>query len=240
MMRYILLAAIIVSPGCKQKAPQYFQVDRATAGIVRGKVRFAGKAPAARQISMESEADCAALHQTLVFDEAVKAGRDGGLANVFIYLKTGLEGKIFEPPRTPVILDQHGCEFVPRVVALRAGQTLQVKNSDPVSHNIHPMPLNNRDWNQQLPPSSPDLKRRFAHPEVMIPVKCNIHGWMKTYIGVLNHPYFAVTDANGEFTLEPLPPGRYTIAAWHELFGETVQQIEVSQGKPAEVKFTLQ
>ena len=236
-MKRTILAAVLVCAGCKH-APKYYQVDRATAGGVRGTVLFAGNAPAAKRIPMEAEPDCAALHNAPVFDETVKA-RDGRLADVFVYVKAGLEGKTFEPPRTAVVLDQHGCLFVPRVVALRAGQTITVKNSDPVSHNIHPTPRNNRDWNQQQPPSSPDLQRRFARPEVMIPLKCNIHAWMKTYIGVLDHPYSAVTDASGEFTFDPLPPGKYTVAAWHESFGERVQEVEVRKGEAAELKIVF-
>lgn len=248
MKRLTILAPLLICIGCNQakqvpapekKAPQYFQVDRTTAGGVRGKVRFAGKAPPRRQISMEAEAACAALHKTAVVDETVKVSGDGSLANVFVYIKTGLEGKTFEPPGTAVVLDQHGCQFVPRIVPLRVGQTLAVKNSDPVSHNIHPMPRNNRDWNQQQPPASPDLRRHFARPELMIPVKCNIHAWMKTYIGVLDHPYFAVTGAKGEFTFDALPPGKYTVGAWHESLGEIIEDAEVGKGETVTLKFTF-
>jgi hypothetical protein len=135
-----------------------------------------------------------------------------------------------------VVLDQRGCRFVPRVVVLRAGQTLQVKNSDPVTHNVHPMPRNNRDWNQQQAPGAPDLLRRFARPEVMIPVKCDIHSWMRTWIAVLDHPYFATTGPGGEFRIEGVPAGRHVLAAWHETLGE--QTREVSAGA-AEVEFVF-
>jgi hypothetical protein len=188
---------------------------------------------------MEAEEGCEALHKTPVYDQSVEVSKDGGLANVFVYVKSGLEGKKFEPPTTAVVLDQQGCQFVPRVIALRAGQTLNVKNSDPVSHNIHPMPVNNRDWNQQQAPGSPVLQRRFVRPEVMIPVKCNIHAWMKTYIGVLEHPYFAVTDADGKFGFAPLPTGKYTIAAWHESFGEKTQDVEIRPGSPLQLRFVF-
>src|SRR5574338_202491 len=120
-----------------------------------------------------------------VYEDAVQTDKGGGLTNAFGDVKTGLEGKSFAPAETAVVLEQGGSQFIPRVIGLRAGQTLAVKNSDPVSHNVHPVPQNNRDWNQQQPPDAPDLKRRFAYPEVMIPVKCNIHGWMRSYIGVL-------------------------------------------------------
>lgn len=242
-----LAAAVLLISGCRPSPPQktappppeYFQVDTATAAAISGKVTFRGKAPAPKKINMDAEEDCQKLHEKPVFDEPVQVSPKGELANVFVYVKSGLEGKTFVPPATAVELDQHGCQFVPRIVALRAGQTLAVKNSDPVSHNIHPMPKLNRDWNQQQPPESPDLQRRFARPEVMIPVKCNIHAWMKTYIAVLDHPYFTVTDSDGKFTLPNLPPGKYTVAAWHEQFGESVSDVTVEPAKPVPLNFTF-
>jgi hypothetical protein len=217
----------------------YFHVDPTTAAAVEGHVTFTGKRLSAKRISMESEEACIALHKDPVYDQPIEVSKNGGLANVFVYVKSGLEGKKFEPPTTAVILDQHGCQFVPRVVALRVGQTLDVKNSDPISHNIHPMPVNNRDWNRQQSPGSPDLQRRFVRPEVMIPVKCNVHAWMKTYIGVLDHPYFVVTAGDGNFSFTPLPPGKYTIAAWHETLGEKSQDLEILPGSTAQLSFVF-
>lgn len=245
-MKYFSLAITLLLAACAKPAPEskapppgYFHADPATAGSITGVARFDGKRRPARRVSMDSEEACEKLHAKPVFEEPVIAAKDGGLAGALVYVKAGLEGKKFEPAAQAVVLDQHGCQFVPRVVALRAGQTLEVKNSDPVSHNIHPMPKNNRDWNQQQPPGSPDLKRRFAYPEVTIPVKCNVHAWMRTYIGVLDHPYFAVTGANGEFHFGPLPPGRYTIAAWHETLGELTEAVEVTAGASSSVKLTF-
>ncbi len=226
----------------EQPAPQavaYFQVDPATAAAIRGSVKFEGKVPAAKKISMEAEEDCEKLHKEPVFEAAVLVNKDRALANAFVYIKSGLEGKTFAPPAEAVVLEQKGCQFIPRVVALRTGQMLAVKNSDPVSHNIHPMPKNNRDWNQQQPPQAPDLKRKFPAAEVMIPVKCNVHAWMKSYIGVLDHPFFAVTSEDGAFTLKGLPPGEYTIAAWHEKFGEMTQKLTVAPSATAETSFAF-
>jgi YVTN family beta-propeller protein len=220
-------------------APQYVQVDRATAASLRGHVVFEGKRPPPKRISMDAEAACQALHKAPVFDEQVVVDNHGGLANVFVYVKQGLEGKAFAPAQQTVMLEQRGCQFIPRVIALQAGQTLAVRNSDPVSHNVHPKALNNRDWNQQQAPQAPDLERRFAHPEVMIPVKCDVHAWMRSYIGVLDHPFFAVTDANGNFAIEGLPPGEYTLAAWHEIFGEITQKVAVQKSEAGKVRFTF-
>jgi plastocyanin len=187
---------------------------------------------------MDAEAECQALHKQPVYDDRVLVSKYG-LANVFVYIKDGLEGKVFAPVEQAVVLDQRGCQFVPRVIALRAGQTLTIRNSDPVSHNIHPIPRNNRDWNQQQPPQSPDLQRRFARAEVMIPVKCNVHNWMRSYIAVMEHPYFAITGLNGAFTLAGLPPGDYTLAAWHEAFGERTEKVSVQKGSTLKSAFTF-
>jgi plastocyanin len=244
-MKWLAVVGAIVAAGCGRPTPapqapvQYFTVDRATAGGVSGVVRFEGKRPAPKQISMEAEAGCEALHTTPAVEEIVSTAKDGALAGAFVYVKTGLEGKVFEPVKEAVVLEQKGCQFTPRVLALRAGQTLDVRNSDPVSHNVHPMPRNNRDWNQQQPPGAADLHRRFAYPEVMIPVKCNIHNWMRTYIAVLPHPYFAITAAGGAFHFDPLPPGKYTVAVWHEVTGEIVQAVDVKSGQQATADFVL-
>jgi len=213
------------------KPVEYFHVDPATAGTIKGKIRLgSGKAkPPRTVISMASDAGCEQAHAGKpVYDESVVIGRDGGVANVFVYLKSGLEGKHFEPSKDPVTLDQHGCLFIPRVLGMQAGQMLDVKNSDPVSHNIHPMPTNNREFNEQQSPQAPDIEHKFPRADVMIPVKCNVHSWMRAYIGVVDHPYFFVTAADGSFELKNVPPGDYTLAFWHEKYGEGTNPIHLT------------
>ena len=244
-MKRVWLIVAFVGASCstaKQEPPaklavEFFKVDPAKAGTVAGAVHFKGKPLKGKLISMDAEEACQKLHPKPVHEELVVIGKDGGLANVFVYVKTGLEGKVFEPRKEVVLMEQKGCQFVPRVIGLQTGQTLGVRNSDPVSHNIHPMSKNNREWNQQQSPDAPDLERRFGFAEVMIPVKCNVHAWMKSYAGVMAHPYFGVTGATGEFQWKDLPVGEYTVAAWHESLGELVQQITVSAGGTASVKF---
>src|SRR5260370_26255042 len=176
------------------KPVEYFHVDPSTAGTLRGKITFHGTALAKTAISMNAEAWCEQAHNGRpAYDQPVIVGKDAGLANAFVYIQSGLEGKVFEPVQESVTLDQHGCMFAPRVIGIRAGQTLRVTNSDVVSHNIHPLPKNNREWNQQQEPQAPDLQRKFARTEILIPVKCNVHSWMHAYIGVVEHPYFAGT-----------------------------------------------
>ena len=246
-MRYLLLSLIALASCSRPSAeapdarrtPEYFRMDAARAGSIHGAVRFVGKKPAVKPISMDAEEACEKMQTKPVYAGGVVTGRSGGLADVFVYIKSGLEGKTFEPVKHAVVLDQRGCQFVPRVIALRAGQTLTVKNSDPVSHNIHPRPRENREWNQQQSPGAPDLQRRFARPEVMIPVKCNVHAWMRSHIGVLDHPYFAVTDDSGSFNWPAVPPGDYVVAAWHGVAGEITEDVRIAKGSTREGTFTL-
>ena len=128
--------------------------------------------------------------------------------------------------------------FVPRVLGIRAGQTMDARNSDQVSHNIHPKPTNNYDWNQQQSPGAPDLQHRFPRADVMIPVKCNVHSWMRAYIGVVDHPYFTVTRPDGTFEWKNVPPGDYTIAVWQEKLGEQKQTVHLAASGTGEVNFT--
>ena len=221
-------------------APSYFKPDPATAGSVQGKVAFIGKVPPHKKIDMSEDPQCASLHKTPVFDDSIAAARDGSLANVFVYVKQGLEGKKFEPPSQPATIDQKGCWFIPRVLGIETGQTLDVTNSDPVTHNIHPRPHLNREWNQSQGPGSEPLARRFMTPEIMIRVKCNIHSWMHAWIGVVDNPYFAVTGTNGSFELNNLPPGNYTIEAWQEDLGTQQQQVTVAAQGKSEIAFTFQ
>lgn len=224
----------------KEKAPEYFKVDPATAGTIRGTVKFSGKKPAAKVVSLDADAQCAKLHPGgKITEDGVVLGANGGVGNVFVYLKTGLEGKKFAPVTEPVVIDQKGCWFAPRVIGIQTGQPLKVTNSDPVTHNIHPQPQKNRDWNQSQSPEDPPLQRKFAVPEIMVPVKCNVHNWMRAWIGVLDHPYFAVTGADGAFEIKNVPPGQYTISVWQEKLGTVEETVTVAASGKNELTFTL-
>ena len=250
MKRLLFVPTALLLAGCgKVEAPKpaaepaktvdYFRVDPATAGTISGTIVFRGAQPKRQIVSMEADEGCQQAHAgKLVYDDAILTGAKGGLANTFIYIAAGLENKKFEPPKESVSIDQHGCLFVPRVIGIRAGQPLDLKNSDSVTHNIHPMPANNREWNEQQSPGTPDVQHRFARPEVMIPVKCNVHAWMHAWIGVIDHPYFAVTGPNGAFTLPNVPPGDYTIAVWHEKLGEQKQPVHLDASGKAAISFT--
>jgi len=212
----------------EQAAAPVFQVDPLTAGSISGTIRYAGKKPHPATIDMSDDPACIEAHRGKPADESLLVSPSGALANVFVYIKTGLEGKTFGVPSTPVTIDQNGCWFRPRILGVQTNQILQVTNSDPVTHNIHPMGQINREWNHSQGAGDPPLARKFIKPEIMIPVKCNIHHWMRAYIGVLDHPYFAVSKQDGSYTITGLPPGTYTIGLWHESLGAQEREVTVS------------
>lgn len=220
-------------------APAYFKVDPAAAGTVAGVVHYRGPRPPRKRIDMSGDPACVEAHHGKAYDESIVVNPNCTLANVFVYIKSGLEGKKFETPTTPVTIDQQGCWFRPRVIGIQTGQTLRVTNSDPVTHNIHPLAEINREWNHSQGQGDPPLARKFLKPEVMIRVKCNIHSWMHAFIGVLDHPYFAVTGSGGSFEIKNLPPGDYVLAAWQETLGTEEHKITVPPSGKIETDFSF-
>ena len=213
-------------------------VDPATAGEIMGKVSFEGTKPAQQRIRMEAVPACVEANKEPVYVEEVVVNDNGTLRNVFVYVKEGISGT-FPAPSESVKLDQKGCTYHPHVLGMVAGQTLEVTNSDPTNHNIHPLPTQNREWNQSQPPGSAALKQTFARPEVMVPVKCNVHPWMRAYVGVQPHPFFAVTGTDGTFAIKGLPPGNYVIEAWHEKYPAMQQNVTVAPKESKTVDFTF-
>jgi plastocyanin len=209
-----------------------------TPSSLKGTVKFVGAGPKPSRIDMSQDPLCAKFHSTPPTTEDVVVGGDGDLANVVIYVSDGLTSHNFEPPSQPAVLEQKGCQYRPHVLALQANQKLNVVNADETTHNIHPIPNNNREWNMTQPHGMP-LEQTFAREEIAIPVKCNIHPWMKGYIAVFKHPYFAVTDKSGSFELKELPPGTYTITAWQEKLGSQIQKVTVSAGEAKTLDFTF-
>lgn len=223
----------------EKPAAAVFQVDPSTATVVKGVIRMEGKAPPSKPIDMSEDPTCVAAHHGKAYDESLVVGKGGGVADAFVYVKGGLEGKSFAVPPTPVVLDQRGCWFRPRVLGIQVGQELKVVNSDPVTHNIHPMAEVNREWNHSQGPGDAPLARKFMKPEVMIKVKCNIHNWMHAYIGVVDSPYFAVSGTDGTFEIRNLPPGNYVVGVWHETLGTQEQQVTTRAGSSAVADFKL-
>ena len=240
---YLLLLVLFLTC-CHKKSeqvpaqPASFKPDPLTVGSISGRVVFVGRPLAPRNVDMDGDPQCAKLHDQPVTDEEIaltRVGVESRLANVFVYLKAGLEGKVFQPPAEPVMIEQRGCWFGPRVQGIMVGQTLQVINADPLTHNIHPLARVNREWNQSQSPGDPPLTRRFTQPEVMIRVKCNIHNWMHAWVGAVPHPYYGVTSREGIFNLDGVPPGDYIIEAWHERLGRQEQAVKVTTGARTEL-----
>jgi plastocyanin/predicted small lipoprotein YifL len=221
-------------------APAAAPVDPATAGSVAGMVKLEGPAPKGRPISMAAEPSCAKEHGGKpVTSEEVVTGDGGSLANVLVYVKEGLGNRAFDTPKEPVVIDQKGCLYSPRVVAVQVNQPLEVRNDDQTTHNIHPVPTVNREWNKSQPAGAPPISETFPREELAIPVKCNVHPWMKSYISVFKHPYHAVTAKDGKFELKNLPPGDYVIVAWHEKLGTAEEKVTLGQKEAKAVTFTF-
>ncbi len=215
-------------------------IDPATAATVRGTIHFAG-APAPVEIDMGMDPGCMLASKEKNFSQQFVVAKGGGLANVYVYIKEGLEEQNFAIPSTPVVLDQQGCRYEPHVLALMAGQTLRIENSDPTMHNIHAQPnaASNPEWNLSQMPKAAPIDKTFHDPEVMMPIKCNQHPWMKAYVNVAANPFYAVSDASGNFQITGLPAGNYTIAAVHEALGEQTQKVSVGAKQKKSVEFTF-
>jgi plastocyanin len=221
-------------------APAAASTGPAGDGVVSGTVHFAGTAPANPTVDMSEEPACKAKYTGNPVDSQYVVS-NGGLGNAFVYVKSGLPaGATYAPPSTPAVIDQRGCEYHPRVFGIQVGQKLEIKNDDPLLHNIKAVPHANRGFNISQPSAGMTTTRTFDKEEVMVPFQCNVHGWMQAHAGVLSHPFYAVSTPDGKFTIKGLPPGTYTIEAWHEKLGTQTANVTVGQGetKTADFNFT--
>lgn len=225
-------------------AAAYFSVDSARAAdaasgaSLKGAVKFEGAGLKPARIDMSSDPNCAKAHTTPATTEDLVVGGNGALANVIVYVADGLGDRTFETPPQAAEIEQKGCQYKPHVLAMQTNQKLDVINNDPTTHNIHPMPNNNREWNKSQPHGMA-VEETFTREEIVIPVKCNIHPWMRAYIAVFKHPFFAVTDKDGSFDLKNLPPGTYTIKAWHEKLGTLTQKVTVGGSETKTLDFVF-
>jgi len=178
------------------------------------------------------------LHSEPVYSQNVVVDEKGMLQNVFVYVKEGLPAKTYPAPKTPVTINQQGCMYAPHVLGIQVNQPLQIVNSDPTLHNIHALPKLNDGFNIAQPRKGMKTEKFFTQPEIMVRVKCDVHSWMSCYIGVLDHPFFAVTGSDGTCELRGLPPGEYLIAAWHEKYGTQEQTLVVKAGEEKKIVFT--
>ena len=210
-------------------------VDPAT---LTGQVVVDGTVPPSEIIRLDGDPKCAALAAGEERRaEYVVVGSGNTLQNAFVYVKDGLPPATYPVPSQPVVLDQQKCRYVPRVLGVQVGQQLTVRNSDPLLHNVRAEGAINEPFDVGTPVQNMEVPRSFATREVMVPVKCNVHSWMNAYIGVLEHPFFAVSDTNGRFSISQLPPGTYTIEVWHERFGTQTQQVTVAANDAKDLTF---
>jgi plastocyanin len=208
-----------------------------SSATIKGVVKFEGVAPKSKPINMAADPSCAKQHPMPI--SAPEILTDGsGLQNAIVFVADGLGDRSFEPPSQPVVIEQKGCMYQPHVIAMRANQKLEVVNDDPTTHNIHPQPANNREWNKAEPPGT-RVEDTFTREEIAIPVKCNVHPWMHGYVAVFKHPYFVVTGKDGSFDLNGLPPGTYILKAWHEKLGTATQQVTVGANESKTVQFVF-
>jgi plastocyanin len=214
-------------------------VDPSTAGSISGTVRLEGASPTFKAIDMSAEAACVQANPSPVVPPIVVSGAHGALANVVVYVKSGLGSYRFDVPSAPVALDQKGCMYEPRILAVMTRQTFEVHNEDSTIHNVHAMPRENRPWNKSEPVGDPPIEANFTKPELAIPIACNIHPWMRAYMFVFAHPYFAITPKTGEFELKGIPPGTYVIEAWQERFGTQDQTVTLGPKESKSLDFVL-
>jgi plastocyanin len=204
-------------------APAATPIDPNTVASVSGTVKLDGAGPKAAKIDMSQDPACKGTNtaETIVAD-------NGNLANVFVYVKDGLGNRTFDVPTTAATIDQQGCKYHPHILGVMAGQNIDIKNDDQTTHNIHPTPAANREWNESQPPAAAPIEKSFAREEIMLPVKCNQHPWMRMYINVVKSPFFAVTGPDGKYEIKGLPPGDYTLAFVQEKLGEQDQKVTLA------------
>jgi hypothetical protein len=255
LSRLLFLAAFAVACGGGRTeeapappAPPANPVDPATAGRITGAIRLEGTPPAAAPIAMQSDPYCAKLGerttQTYVTGTGGPVSRNGSapflaLQNVFVYVKDGLGDARFPVPTTPVVLGQEDCWYVPRVMGVQVGQNFDILSSDDTLHNVHAIPEHNREFNKAHQSAGVRHTHVFSAREVMVPFKCDVHKWMHAWVGVLDHPFFAVSGEGGAFEITGLPPGTYTIEAWHEALGTATQTVTIGAKETADITFTF-
>ena len=222
------LAAVIFSAAIVNPKP--------SGGGVSGKVTYEGTPAKPKPIDMAKEPSCAKEHTVPATTESVLAGPGNGLGNVVVYVSLGAPDE--GAPSQPARLDQKGCQYLPHVLAFQVNQPLEIANDDQTSHNIHPLPRLNREWNKSQPVGSPPISEKYDKPEFIL-VKCNVHVWMRGYFAVMKNSHYVVTGADGSFKLPNLPPGKYTITAWHETYGTQDQEVTISGSETQTVNFAL-
>lgn len=237
---WLLAVCLLCIGGCSKTAEPAKSSQSSAPGVmgsatIKGVIHFDGVAPEPQPLDSSQDPNCAkGLRSESV---VVESGR---LQNVYVYVKSGLPDGTYPPPQTPAVLDQKGCRYTPHVLGMMVGQKLQILNSDNTMHNVHPSAKVNEGWNLSQAEHAQPAETTFQKPELMMPVQCNVHPWMKMYLHVSPHPFFAVSRADGGYEIGSLPPGTYTIAALHEKLGEKTQQVTINHpGQTVNLEFTF-
>jgi plastocyanin len=235
----LILSVLLLAVGFLRSTPG---VGAAATGQIVGSVKLDGQAPHQKPIDMSKDPSCAQTRGGApAAAENVVVGANGGLANVVVYISQGLTGNEAAITSQPATIDQKGCQYVPHVLAMNVGQHMTVLNSDKTAHNIHPQPSptgGNAQWNKSQTVGAGPIDVAWTNEEVAIPVKCNIHPWMRAYIAVVKGP-FGLSNDTGSFKLDNVPPGTYTLTAWQETYGTQTQKVTVAAGKPVTTDFTF-
>ena len=212
------LAAVLVWPGVA-----------VAASSVTGTVTFTGKAPTLRPLAMDADPACAKKHSKPVQSEMLLLGNGNTMGNIMVWVSKGLPaGKTWPAPKTPVTLDQKGCQYVPHVMGIMVGQAYKILNSDGILHNVHALPKINKGFNRPMPATLKEATVTFDKAEPVFQIKCDVHPWMTAYVGAFTHPFFSVTGTDGKFTISGLDPGTYEITAWHERLGTQTASVTVA------------
>ena len=231
MKKYLFMAALFITLVAKSSL-------NAQAAVLSIKAPFEGQAPVADKIKVDADTKCKLMHPNGLVSEQVIVNSNNTLKNVFVHVKEGLSGKSFEAPKEAVVFNQEGCQYHPKVFGIQVNQPLEILNSDDTLHNVHALPANSPSFNLGMPIKGMKLKKTFTKPEVMVKIKCEVHPWMGAYAGVVDNPYYGVTDDNGIATIKNLPPGDYVLEAWHEKYGTQTQKVTVTD-KDQEVSFAF-
>jgi plastocyanin len=212
------------------------------ASSINGTITFDGKAPNLKPLAMDADPACAKKHSTPVANEMLVLGNGNSMGNVMVWVSKGLPaGKTWPAPKTPVTLDQKGCQYVPHVQGIMVGQAYKILNSDGILHNVHALPKINRGFNRPMPGNVKEASATFDKPEPMFQIKCDVHPWMNAYVGAFTHPFFSATGTDGKFTISGLDPGTYEITAWHEKLGTQTATVTVgaNETKSQNFKFSV-
>ena len=243
-VQLLLFVGLFAGCGASGPAPDMVTgpaVDPATAAAITASVKFEGPVPPPAVIRIDGDPKCVAENDGMSgrSSESIVIGNNQALQNVFVYVKDGVGNYAFPIPAEPVVLDQQKCRYSPHVLGVRVGQRLSIRNSDPLLHNVRADGKINQPFNMSTPLQGVSFDRTFATREVMVPVRCDVHNWMSAFVGAMEHPFFGVSDADGRVALTGLPPGTYTIEAWHEQLGTRAEQVTVGAKEAKDVSFTF-